>query len=349
MSMSKLKKKQLLLEEQIKSMGYVISNLQNEDYKRCTYDFKTMLQSIDAAQFISRYKWTGLPEYMPANVIEKMLYYKGTLCGFFYQNQLYILPYAIDGPLNVYGYATAIKPIGYNGTSFDNLKLNTYPNGTLRKYANAVILNDRPSDFMGSTCLPMSTINSDIIDLMNDTLKRSELSSISSLKKFLIQTADGKSVEGLRADMRKTLLSDDPFYIMRENSVVVNGLRSDVATLGTENETDKIIQYYSSLNNQRCYNMGIKNNGVFEKMERVVVGELTGNEYQTNLILETGLTMRKSFLESLKEIYPEQRAVLDKIKVEINIEPYIAKVQNNNINGDIEKNMYVGGVENDEL
>lgn len=345
--MSKLKKKQLLLEEQIKSMGYVISNLQAEDYKRTTYDYRTMLQAVDVAQFISRYKWEGLPEYMPPNIIEKMLYYKGTVAGFFYQNQLYILPYAVDGSLNVYGYPTAIKPVGYNGTSFDNLKLNTYPNGVLRKYSSAVILNDRPSDFMGGACLPMATINSDIIDLMNDTLKRSELSSISSLKKFLIQTADGKSVEGLRADMRKTLLSDDPFYIMRENSVIVNGLRSDIATLGTENETDKIIQYYSSLNNQRCYNMGIKNNGVFEKMERVVVGELTGNEYQTNLILETGLTMRKSFLESLKEIYPEQRDVLNKITVEINIEPYMAKVQNNDRSDDIEKNMEERGYDNE--
>lgn len=345
--MSKLKKKQLLLEEQIKNMGYIISNLQN-DYTRSTYDYRVMLQNIDAAQFISRYKWNGLPEYMPPNIVEKMLYYRGSVAGFFYESQLYILPYAVDGELNVYGYPVAIKPIAYNGTSFNNLKLNTYPNGLLRKYSSAVILNDRPSDFMGGNCLPMATVNSDIIDLMNDTLKRSELSSISSLKKFLIQVADGGTVEGLRADMRKTLLSDDPFYIMRENSTIVNGLKSDIATLGTENETDKIIQYYSSLNNQRCYNMGIKNNGVFEKMERVVTGELTGNEYQTNLILETGLTMRKSFLESLKEIYPEQREVLDKISVEINIEPYQAKgmldkYMNENYYGETSQ----GGINND--
>lgn len=331
--MSKLKKKMLTLQSQVESMGYTISNLKNSTYKTCNYDFKNMLVETDVSQYISRFKWEGLPDYLPTNIIERMLYFHGAICGFFYKGQVYFLPFAIKGGLNTYGYPTSLQPIGYNGQVFNNLTLNTYPNGMLRKYAETCILTDRTPNLNGM-CQPMASINSDILDLMNDTLKRSELSSISSNKKFLVNLENGQNAETTKNLLRKSLLDDDCFILAKSDSLLSNGLKS-TQFVGTQNETDKIMQYFSSLNNLRCYNLGIKNNGVFEKMERVVTGELTGNEYQTNLILETGLQIRKEFIENLKKLYPEESSTLSKIKVSINVEPYKAKGDT-----DIESNFF---------
>lgn len=331
--MSKLKKKMLTLQSQLEAMGTTITNLKNSPYKTCNYDFKNMLVETDVSQFISRYKWEGLPNYLPTNIIERMLYFHGGICGFFYKSQIYFLPFAIKGDLNTYGYPTQIQPIGYNGQVFNNLTLNTYPSGLVRKFADTCILTDRTPNLSG-ICQPMSVINSNILDLMNDTLKRSELSSIASNKKFLIELLNGQNAETEKNLLRKSLLDDDCFILTRNDSPISSALKS-TTFVGTQNETDKIMQYFSSLNNLRCYNLGIKNNGVFEKMERVVTGELTGNEYQTNLILETGLQIRKEFIENLKELYPEETETLSKIKVSINIEPYKAKCDS-----DIESNYF---------
>lgn len=333
-----IRKKLLTYEEQLKQQGVEIKRLRfmleqkNTLQQTSTRDYTDELLDLDLQQYVSRYKWSGLPNYIPQDFIEKMLYFKGSLAGFFEKGQLVILPYAIEGSLNIYGYPTKIEPVAINGKSFGHKKLNTYPTGEVNKNAESVILYDRcPISTTGLT-VPKAVQDTDILSLMNETLIKSEVNLVNSVKKLVYKVNTESQASETRKDLNVALNSNDPFIIVTEDSTSTN--ENNVLNSGVELETEKIMQYFSSLNNYRCYKNGIKNNGVFEKMERVVTGELTGNEYQTNLILETGLAFRKTWLEYMKDIYPEYKNILNKITVEINIDPYISKAPGSDIEDD---------------
>src|SRR6267154_14844 len=54
------------------------------------------LTDLDAQQICHRYEWGDLSFGLTSWLIEQMLYHRGSLCGFEYNNSFYILPYTID-------------------------------------------------------------------------------------------------------------------------------------------------------------------------------------------------------------------------------------------------------------
>lgn len=335
--MATTKKKLLTHERMLEQQGVQLNNILKilkKDYSSLSQtkirDFKNFWRDVDFQQFISRYKWEGLPSYIPQNLIETMLYFRGTLCGFFKDGVLYFLPYAFSGGLNVYGYPTQVDAIAFNGESnFRKIKLNTYPNGKPNKDAQCVLLFDKAPLLGGTFCIPRVALNREIIDLMDETLNKSAINQTNSLKKGLVKVNNEAQATQTKKDINYQAQNDDPYIVI--NTTNMDYGENEVLNANIPNETPTYMQYLSALNNLRCYGSGIKNGGMFEKMERVVVGELSGNDYQINLILESGLTQRKEFLERLKEIYPEYKDVLDKVKVSINVSPYEDKAPNNAI------------------
>lgn len=327
------KKKYLTYEEMIKNQGIQIEMLKKRlgSYKilgqPINRDYTNSLIDLDVQQFVSRYKWSGLPKNIPPMYIERMLYYRGSLCGFFNGGNFYILPYANGGDLNTFGYPTEVQPVAVNGEPFPIKPLTTYPNGEVNKNAKAVILHDRSPLLNSGMVVPRIVLQRDIIEYMSSILSKSEINLINAVKKLMYGVESEDQVEQTRKDIYSSINSDEPVIV----AVNDGNMKNSIFNTGIELEVEKIMQLFSSINNYRCYNMGIKNNGMFEKMERIATGELTGNEYQTNLILETGLQLRKEWLENLKEIYPEYNDVLSKITVEINVEPYKNKAPNNDI------------------
>lgn len=343
------KKKLLTYEEQLRQLNVEVSklrwNLMQADKLGTTidYDFKANIRDLDLQQVLSRYKWTGLPETMPELFIERLLYYRGSACLFFKNGQLCCLPYAIDGELNIYGYPTRVEPVAINGDKIGMKPLNVYPNGEPNKNGKAVIIYDRAPEFLSGLTTPMAVLKDNIFDLSSTILNKGNVNLINSVKKMVYQVDQESQANQARKDINTALNSNDPFVV----TIKGTGSEGEVLNSDIENETEKIMQYFSSINNLRCYLSGIKNNGMFEKMERQVVGELTGNEYQTNLILESGLQFRKRAIEDLKKIYPEYRDILDNITVEINVDPYESKGGFDDANYN-SYDTFSGGVENDK-
>ena len=323
------RKKLLTYEEQLKQQNVEIKRLrylvetQRQEVDPLVRDYTEEFIDLDLNQCVSRYKWTGLPDYIPEGMIETMLYVCGSVCLFFDGDKLCCYRYAIDGKLNTYGYPTAVEPIAINGDKVGRKSLNTYPNGDPNKKGKAVIMYDRAPSLLNGLVAPKLVQNHDVIDLMSKTLIKAEINLDNSTKKLVYEVENETQANATRKEVNKALHSNDPMIIVTKGNTATN--KGDAYNSGVENETDRIIQFFSSINNYRCYKSGIKNSGIFEKKERVVTGELTGDEYQTNLILETGLQYRERALKDLKTLYPEYKEVLDKIKVEINIDPYEPK------------------------
>lgn len=285
-------------------------------------DLKSQLQDNDFIQAVSRYEWDGLPSYLPGQVIESLLYYNGSCSLFFKYGNLYCLPYANSGDIGTYGIPDAIEPIGYNGKSFGCEKLSPYASGKPNKNATAVIMYDRTLLPGTEHVVGRRVLQDGVIDVMNDVLKKAQINLINSTKKGVIGAESEPQAETLRNEIKAVLASDEPYAVVSKGLGDMNVFNDRVPV-----NLEDYIQFLSSLNNLRCSFLGIKNQGLYEKSERMITGELSGTNYQTNLILENGLKMRKLALNQLKEIYPQYKDVLNKISVKIAVDPYIDLAQ----------------------
>lgn len=322
------KKKYLTAQTQLENCGVEIEQLKrriNEAFRNPTgviRNYMSILSDIDRQQFVSRYKWEGLPDYIPNNLLERLFYYRGSFVGFFHGGTLHFLPYANCGDLNIYGYPTKVQPVTFNGKDvvFRGLELNTYANGSENKNAKGVLFFDRTPVVASSTLIPQAVLNRSLVELEDEILRKANINLINSAKKGLIKVANSNQRATVLKEINESLADDSPYLVTSDESLT--GSETEVFNNGIGFEGESYAQFLATVNNIRCYAMGVKNSGMFEKSDRVVIGELSGDEYQTNLILESGLQMRLSALEQLKKLYPQYSDVLSKITVKINDEPY---------------------------
>ena len=76
-------------------------------------DIKRYMRIIDEQDAINRFTWEGLPYGINGQLVERMLYYKGQLCFFYFEeiDQFVITPYTLDGTLDFYGRFRGIRPV----------------------------------------------------------------------------------------------------------------------------------------------------------------------------------------------------------------------------------------------
>ena len=82
--------------------------------------------------------------------------------------------------------------------------------------------------------------------------------------------------------------------------------------------SQSLFEMWQSWNNLRCLQIGVDNNGVFEKKERRITVETRGDSLQSKLILDAGLQMRKLAIKQFQAQYGSRYEWVKKIDVEIN-------------------------------
>lgn len=256
--------------------------------------------NYDLNQCISRYIWEGLPEGVTSWLIERMLYFRGSLCGFMLAGKFYILPYVITGGINPYGLPTKIKPITFNGRydigkkDFLNEKfeLPIDINGDSNNQFSAVLLYDAVPYTPGTQPPSRYFLNQIIIREMADVFARININVVVSNKKIMLKVKDAKQADIVRNELEIAFGSDSPFAIITEDFPIESLQNTN------DYQADDLFNTIKNYDAIRCFMNGIssKNFGT-EKKERLVSGELEGNEEQKNLILDMGLDLRHHFCE----------------------------------------------------
>ena len=290
-------------------------------------EFNSVLKDLDAQQNCNKYKWNGLPEYIPQWLIEYMLYLRGSLCGFISGGTLYILPYAQNKGINIYGMPNAVQPITFNGAMAGGepsnyfgkeLPINNF--GDPNSKAKACILYDRiPVYSSNSSPIGRAVLNSELVSYQCEILARVK-NNLKNLDKKMVFYVDNEAQKNQMAnDLREAYGTDDPFIIAVRGSSAFGDNKKDQTLQGDiANETQSLFETWQSINSIRCMCSGIANGGAFEKKERKITGELQGEEAQTEIVIDAGLQMRRLFIEQMKNVYPEYKDMLGKITVEIN-------------------------------
>lgn len=326
--MGKTKQQMLNFQAQLEHLGKRLEtfsklNFNNIDIETLGIEYRNTLYDLDAQQNCNRYIWEGLPDYLTGQLIETMLYYRGSLCGFFNAGVLYVLPYAQNKGINVYGQPNAVQPITYNGAMNETFmkvgkELIVSNMGTLNKGAGACILYDRiPAFSQSASPIGRFVLNKEIVDYQCDLLARIKNNLRNIDKKVVFKCSNEAQANQMRKDLREAYGTSDPFVVVVEGAMV-EGEKPTTLQGNIDNETQALFETWQSLNSIRCMCSGITNGGAFEKKERKITGELQGDQTQTELVLDAGLKMRELFLNQMKVVYPQYAEILGKIRVKIN-------------------------------
>lgn len=291
-------------------MGNCKSNLKE--------DIRKALRVIDEQDACGRYKWTGLEKLgITSQELERMLYYKGQLCFFHIKelNQYAILPYALDGTIDLYGRFNTVHPVPFTSGTDEktNKPVSDYLASLKLKCIYGVeeevedpdkccvLLHDYTKQ-LSQIVLPRATINDPILDVMSDCIPfmRTRLMLSTGVKGVRVNDADqAASVEDGGRRLNKAALNGEA-YIPIIGNIEFQDLAADKA-----GNSEEYMLAMQSLDNFRLSTYGIENGGLFEKKSHELQSEQDVNQNCSSLVLEDGLEIRKHFCEIVNKIFGE--------------------------------------------
>lgn len=267
--------------------------------------YEVLLSNYDLNQCVARYIWEDLPDDIKSYDVERMLYYRTGLTGFKRAGKHFILPFIIQGSLTPYGYPNEIKPISFNGKPLGdkndvidkNLVLK--PNTSGQTDYDCVLLFDSVPRFTGNNQgMSRFALNQILISDMADVLSRVNINVVVTNKKLFLIAKDPNQRDIIESEVQKAFGSDSP--------IVTLSSELDIQTVQntSDYQADDLFNVMKNYDSLRCFMSGIqsKNYGT-EKKERLVSGELAGNEEQIDLIADMGLELRKDFANKMNELF----------------------------------------------
>ena len=303
-------------------MGYINDGAIIQDYfnnQRVQCDagdsFLPALRQLDITQNCNKYKWSNLPKHLTSWLIELMLYSRGSLAGFVYGGELKVLPFVSKGSLNDVGLFTKIQPMSFNGfidndgdvvSNIDEMPV--YDGRVSSEELRACILFDN-YPFINNSYKVMSRfiLNNEFVKWQADLLGRIGINIQNSTKRILIKVPNDKQKKQLEMDLKAAYTTASPFIIYTDGAPIeTDGTFLDIKD---DLHAQDLIETWQSLNNIRCMLSGIENNGAFNKKERMITSEMSGNNEQTNVVNDAGLKFRQLWLDQLKACYPDNAEI----------------------------------------
>ena len=285
---------------------------------------KKVMRLIDEQDAVNRYKWYNLPANISSEELERLLYYKGQLCFFYFKelDEFYFMPFALDGSIDFYGRYNRIHPVPMSsGTEDDKkvkelyesqrallsmLKLNVVKAikslDELKEedlYNSTVILWDY-SRQLGELNIPRQTINDPLLDIIAEMpcFLRTSLIASTGIKGVRVNDAEAKNeVKIASAQFLNSALCGElglPITSQVEMQELFDG--------ATGKAQDYLLAM-QALENFRLSTYGLENGGLFEKKAHKLEGEQEMNNSTVGLVYADGLAIRQNFCNIVNSIW----------------------------------------------
>lgn len=317
---------------------YAKNSCGDDDKLALKRQIKHSLRLIDEQDFINRYQWSGLPEGMNQQLLERILYYKGQLMLFYVPtlDKFYFLPYTLQTgdelAIDVYGQFTNVKPLPFLGETQIERKKDHWISAFTRKPLYEVTFDVIPDlskietycvllkDYtpqLNETIIPRRQINDVYLDIMADCypMARTNLLANSGIKGYLVQSEDEEiTVEAANDKIESAALEGRPFI----------GVRGQINTQELTNnnamKTEEYLLYMQSVDNMRLSSMGLNSGGIFEKKAHTLQSEQDLNNGSTSGAYNDGLLQRQRFCMIANSLFgltmwcdmPDNLAMMDR-------------------------------------
>ena len=285
---------------------------------------KKIMRLIDEQDAVNRYKWYNLPANISSEELERLLYYKGQLCFFYFKDldEFFFMPFALDGNIDFYGRYNRIHPVPMSSGTEESkeakklyetqrallsmLKLTVVkavkPLEDLKEedlYNSTVILWDY-SRQLGQNIIPRQVVNDPLLDVIAEIpcFLRTALIASTGVKGMRVASADAKDeVKVASAQVLQCALTGE-LATPITSTVEIQEL--------FEGPTGKAQEYLLSmqaLENFRLSTYGLENGGLFEKKAHKLEEEQDMNNSTVGLVYEDGLAIRQNFCNIVNSIW----------------------------------------------
>lgn len=283
---------------------------------------KRVLRVIDEQDAINRYKWFNLPCDLTSNELERLLYYKGNICFFYFEDKdkFYFMPYALEGTIDFYGRFNHIHPLPFSNGEEDEkssryksqlqllsqLKLKVIKGvvdeekiteALLTK--SAVILRDYTNQ-IAQVNIPRRVLNEPILDLMGDYFPYlgTNLLLGTGISAVRVQeTGEKDEVKKVANAVYDAALNNNPYVAL------TGKLDFQELTGGARNKAEDYLMAFQSLDNFRLSTLGISNGGIFEKKAHILESENAINKSVVLSAFQDGLKQRQDFCNIVNSIW----------------------------------------------
>ncbi|MCQ2053092.1 MAG: hypothetical protein MJZ03_04070 [archaeon] len=291
-----------------------------------------LLRVVDRQDAINRFEWSGLPEGLSADLIERILYYRGQ--GIFFRmradDRYYFLPYALCGTIDIYGRWKQVTPLPFNGKMDTDkawiqglIKNPVYDTSDIVDVDDAcVIIRDYTSS-IDQTIIPREVLNKPLVGIESDCIPFLRTALLNSTGVQGIRVADEESSGNVLAASHAI---DNAALTGNKYVPIVGALDFQDLTSGKTTDASQFLMCMQSIDNLRLQMLGIKNGGIFQKTEHILQTEQDLNTGSDSITLKDALKQRQDACElinaifglnvSVKPIKQEQPASIDNIEIE---------------------------------
>ena len=291
-------------------------------------NIKHQLRIIDEQDAVNRYTWYNLPDGLNGQMLERMLYYKGQLCFFYFEemDKFYFMPYALDGGIDFYGRYIGVHPIPFSGGTTDEEKAlaskqmtilsakklkPTYdiilPEELIEEGISAlttrcVLLKDY-TEQLAQTITPRQILNDSILDVEAECIPfmRTALIRATGVKGMRVGNPDEyQNVNAANNSMLDAALTG------KVNIPILGQVDFQELNDGTVAKADEFMMALQSLDNFRLSTYGLDNGGLFQKKQHMLQSEQEMNAAgggSVGLVMQDGLSIRQRFCDIVNSIW----------------------------------------------
>lgn len=285
-------------------------------------NIRKILRIIDEQDAVNRYKWYNLPCDLSSEEVERLLYYKGQLCFFYYKDleKFFFMPFALDGNIDFYGRYNTIHPVPMSSGKEDEktarykeqlallstLKLNVVKGiKTLEElekddlYNSAVILWDY-SRQLGENIIPRKDINDDLLSVIAEIpcFLRTKLISSTGIKGLRVPDESAKDEVKIASGQTLNAALCGILGIPITSAIEIQELFD-----GSTGNAQEYLLAMQALENFRLSTYGLDNGGLFEKKAHKLESEQEMNDSTVGLVYADGLALRQNFCNIVNSIW----------------------------------------------
>ena len=279
-------------------------------------EFKKALRVLDEQDAVNRYVWHNVPGGITSQELERMLYYRGQLCIFYWDklDKFYFMPYALDGTIDFYGRYNRVHPIPFfegKGEEKNQIReilstikleplYDVLDDETKDKNSLCVILHDYTRQ-KGQELVPRQFLQDPIIAFEAESfpMARTAMIASSGIKGLRVQDADQKEeVEDANDQVYSAALTGALFIPMAAPTEM-----QEISDKSSTKAEDYLMQM-QAIDNFRLSLLGIDNGGLFQKKAHKLQDEQDMNQSPASLAYEDGLAIRQNFCNIVNSIWP---------------------------------------------
>ena len=284
---------------------------------------KKVMRLIDEQDAVNRYKWYNLPCNISSEELERLLYYKGQLCFFYFKelDEFYFMPFALDGSIDFYGRYNTIHPVPMSSGTEDEKAKKAYESqrvllSKLRLnvvkaiksleelkeddlYNSTVILWDYSRQW-GELNIPRKDVNDPLLDVISEIpcYLRTSLIASTGVKGMRVADADAKNeVRIASAQVLQCALSGELA------TPITSTIEIQELFDGPTGKAQEYLLAMQALENFRLSTYGLDNGGLFEKKAHKLEEEQEMNTSTVGLVYADGLALRQNFCNIVNSIW----------------------------------------------